>query len=277
MAVKYDLGSANHHAAIALSRIRWLSLGMRELMRKEGIWEDLIQEMYAAGWQAHNQQLDDSETRRFSARRLNAFLKAYGFHRRRRQNVKLEVPFSRAFNYNINDRGIAPKDKAPLPYYSGDHLDEKILAYIRNHPQGLTRTRIAASFQIMVTEVQRYLTRFKEKGLVSEIKRESVRGRPAGSLFFDAGQTPPSIKAVATERDDKIRHAYFVEKKGIKQIASELHHDKHIVRAAIGDKQRPVICEICGKRLKTTQALRGHKTFAHSNKRSRAKEPVIAK
>jgi hypothetical protein len=208
-------------------------------MRKEGIWEDLIQEMYAAGWQAYSEQLDDNETRRFSARRLYAFLKAYGFHRCSRQTVKLEVPFSRVFDYNINDRGIAQKDNTPLPYFSSDHLDEKMLAYIRNHPQGLTRARIAASFQIMVIEVQRYLTRFKEKGLVFEIKRESIRGRPAGSLFFATGQTPPSIKAVATERDEEIRHAYFEEGKSIKQIKRELHHDKRIIRTAIGKQVKP--------------------------------------
>jgi hypothetical protein len=210
---------------------------MRDLLRKEGIWEDLIQEMYAAGWQAYKQQLDDDETRRFSARRLYAFLKAYGFHRCHRQNVKLEVPFSAAFHYNINDRGIAQKDRTPLPYFSSDHLDEKMLAYIRNHPQGLTRARIAASFQIMVIEVQRYLTRFKEKGLVFEIRRESIRGRPAGSLFFATGQTAPNIKAVATERDDQIRHAYFEERKSIKQIAREFHHDKRTVRRVVRAEQ----------------------------------------
>ncbi len=231
--MRLDIGPANHHTAIALSRIRWLSPDMRELMRKEQIWEDLIQEMYAAGWQAYKQQLDDTETRRFSARRLYAFLKAYGFHRRHRQNVKLEVPFSAAFNFNINDRGIAPKDEMLLPCYSSDHLDEKILAYIRNHPQGVTRGKIAASFQIMVIEVQHYLTKFKRKGLVFERRRESIRGRPAGSLFFATGQSPPSIKAVATERDERIRHAYFEEGKSIKQIARELHHDKRIIRRAI--------------------------------------------
>ncbi|RLC61966.1 MAG: hypothetical protein DRI01_07660 [Chloroflexi bacterium] len=144
------------------------------------------------------------------------------------------MPFSVAFDFNISDRGIAPKDGMPLPYYSSDHLDEKILAYIRNHPQGVTRTRIAASFQIMVIEVQRYLTRFKEKGLVFETRRESIRGRPAGSLIFATGQTPPGMKAVATERDERIRHAYFVEGKSIKQIKRELHHDKRIIRRAIG-------------------------------------------
>ena len=232
--MRYELGPANHHAAISLSRIRWLSPDMRELLRKEGIFKDLIQEMYAAGWQAYREQLDDDETRRFSARRLYAFLKAYGFHWRRRQRVKLEMPFSVAFDFNISDRGIAPKDGMPLPCYSSDHLDEKILAYIRNHPQGVTRGRIAASFQIMVIEVQRYLTRFKEKGLVFETRRESIRGRPAGSLFFATGQTLPSMKAVATERDERIRHAYFVEGKSIKQIKRELHHDKRIIRRAIG-------------------------------------------
>ena len=64
-----------------------------------------------------------------------------------------------------------------------------------------------------------------------------VRGRPAGSLFFATGQTPPNIKALATERDEQIRHAYFEERKSIKQIARELHHDKGIVRRVVRAEQ----------------------------------------
>jgi len=51
-----------------------------------------------------------------------------------------------------------------------------------------------------------------------------------------------------TERDERIRYAYFVEGKGIKQIARELHHDKRTVRAAIGSPVRRATCEVCGKR-----------------------------
>ena len=237
-----DLDTANHHAAISFARLRFLSPDMKELMRKEGIWEDLVQEMYAAGWEAFQRHLNDAETRRYAARCLYRFLKAYGFHRYLRRYIRLERPFSRVFGDDINDRGIAPRDYPPgFITVDDDHLDEKIAAYLRHHPQGMSRRRIAAAFQAEVKHVELYLTRLKEKGLVVEVRREGIRGRPPTPLFVAAGtgKPLPEPKMVARERDERIRHAYLVEGKSIKRIAREFHHDKRTVRAALGDRLRP--------------------------------------
>jgi DNA-binding NarL/FixJ family response regulator len=52
-------------------------------------------------------------------------------------------------------------------------------------------------------------------------------------MALESGHVLPQPRMVKTERDERIRHAYFVEGKSIKQINRELHHDKRTVRKAI--------------------------------------------
>ena len=46
----------------------------------------------------------------------------------------------------------------------------------------------------------------------------------------------PAPRKVRTERDERIRRAYFLEGKGIKQIAKGFHHSKRIVRRVVYDR-----------------------------------------
>lgn len=232
--MRIDLGPANHHAAICISRIRWLSLQMRIILKKEGIWEDLMQELYSAAFDAWKSGMDDAEVRNFAQRRIYSFLKAYGFRLHCGHYLKPAKTIESAYD-GIIDRGLAPRD-----YQSGyfisqrdDHLDEKFLILIRKHPEGLTRWQLSARFQIPVREVNWYLDSMIEKEEVVEVKRENTRGRPLSPLLFIAGAEKPGGNMVRTERDERIRQAYFVEGKSIKQIAREFHHDKRLVRRAI--------------------------------------------
>lgn len=244
---RIDLGPANHHATLCISRVRWLSPHMKYLMRKERIWEDLIQEMYAAAFFAWKQGMDDTEARRFAARRLYAFLKAYGFRHYRGRYIKREKPLESVFNFNIADRGISPRDDPPMPFISrnddhnGDHLDEKIPALLRKHPEGLPRRKVISRFQIPVWELDRYLAPMIKQGKVVEIKRENTRGRPLSPLliFIEPGQPLPQPKMAKTEQMERIRQSYFAEGKSIKQIAREFCHDRRTVRKAIhrGNRQ----------------------------------------
>ena len=122
----------------------------------------------------------------------------------------------------------------PAPFDGGrDHHDEKILAFLRKHPEGLTRWKLGVNFLIPVRKVSSYLAPMIKKGEVIEIKRESTRGRPPAPLLFIAGATIPEQKNVVAERDERIRQAYFVEGWSIKRINRELHHDKRTIRKAI--------------------------------------------
>jgi len=240
--ISIDLGPANHHAALCISRVRWLSLHMRYTLRKDGIWEDLMQELLSAAFEAWKSGMDDAETRRFAQRRLYAFLKSYGFRLYlggwHRCEKTLESVYPDMF-----DRGVAPRDNSPVRLISrrDDHLDEKILALLRKHSEGLTRWKLSTHFQVPVWEVSSYLAPMIKKGEVIEIKRESTRGRPPTPLFFIAGATIPEEKNfkeerwknVKKERDERIRQAYFMKGWSIKRINRELHHDKRTIRRAL--------------------------------------------
>jgi hypothetical protein len=237
--MRINLGPANHHAALCISRVRWLSLHLRYVLKKDGIWEDLMQELYSAAFDAWKSGMDDAETRRFAQRRIYSFLKAYGFRLHCGHYLKHEKPLESVFD-GIFDRGIAPRDHQPTHFISqrDDHLDEKILALIRKHPEGFTRWQLSASFQVPVREVSWYLAPMIKKGEVVEIKRENTRGRPLSPLLFLAGAEKPEGNRGKTERDEHIRQAYFVEGKSIKQIAREFHHDRRTVRRAIEREAR---------------------------------------
>ena len=235
---RLNLGPADHHAAVCISRVRFIGVTMRNLLRKEGIWEDLLQELYATAFEAWKLGMDEAETRRYAQRSIYAFLKAYGFRAYCRSYVKPEKPFSSVFNFNIADRGLAPRYYCPMRFIQKDgdkHLDEKALDLLRNHPQGLTRSKIATAFQVPVQEVGQYFAPMIKQGKVVEIKRENTRGRPLTPLLviIESGQTLPEAKMVKTEQMERIRRAYFVEGKSIKRIAREFHHCRRTVRKAI--------------------------------------------
>jgi hypothetical protein len=221
---------------LSISRLRWLSVDMKDLLRKEGLWEDLIQELYTAALFAWKHGMDEAETRRCAQRYIYAFLKAYGFRLYCRGYVRPEIPLFGVFR-DVFNRGIAPRDAPPMPFISrnGAHLDEKMLDFLRKHPEGLTRSKVAMTFQIPVQEVDWCLAPMIRQGKVAEIKRENTRGRPLTPLLMalESGHVLPQPRMVKTERDERIRHAYFVEGKSIKQINRELHHDKRTVRKAI--------------------------------------------
>jgi len=242
---RIDLGSANHHAGVCISRLRWLGSLMKELLRKEGIWEDLIQELYAAAFFAWKQGMNDAETRRYAMRCLYAFLKAYGFRMYRGRYFKFEKELPDNLSGDIN----FPPDFVPYSAifrFDSDHLEDKILDYLKKHPEGLSRRMFCAKFQIPVQEVSLYMSRLIRTGLVVEIKRENTRGRPLTPLLVavEPGQVLPSPEMVKTAQKERIRHAYFVERKSIKQVAREFHHDRGTVRRAIHKSKLEAVASV---------------------------------
>ena len=177
--------------------------------------------------------MDDAETCRFAQRCLYAFLKAYGFRLYLggwHQCAKTLSVYPGMFDW-----GLASRDDSPMGLISrrDDHLDEKILALLKKHPEGLTRWKLSTRFQVPVWEVSSYLAPMIKKGEVIEIRRENTRGRPMTPLLIIAGASIPEVRMVNKERDERIRHAYFVEGWSIKRIAREFHHDKRTIHRAI--------------------------------------------
>lgn len=122
----------------------------------------------------------------------------------------------------------------PAPIVAGIyHLGERILEILRKNPEGMTRRVLSTRLQVPVREANWHLGRLIRRQQVIPVKRENTRGRPRSPLFLIAGAEIPQEKMAKTERDERIRHAYFAEGKSIKQIAREFHHDRRIIRRAI--------------------------------------------
>jgi len=123
--------------------------------------------------------------------------------------------------------------RAPL-VWGRDHLDERVLNLLRENPQGLTRSDLSTRLLIYVRELNLLcLNQLIKSKQILAVKRESTRGRPPTPLLVIAGATIPEEKNVAAERDERIRHAYFIEGWSIKRINRVLHHDKRTIRRAI--------------------------------------------
>ena len=122
----------------------------------------------------------------------------------------------------------------PVPFFrERDHLDERTLELLRKNPQGLTRSDIAMRLRVFVRELNPYFNRLIKGQQIIVVRRENTRGRPLSSLLFIAGAEIPEGKMLKKERDERIRHAYFVEGWSIKRINRELHHDKRTIRRAL--------------------------------------------
>jgi len=113
------------------------------------------------------------------------------------------------------------------------NLGEGILELLLMNPQGMTKGDLCIRLRVYVRELDWYLNRLIKKQQVIAVTRESTRGRPPTPLLLIAGATIPEEKNVATERDERIRQAYFIEGWSIKRINRELHHDKRTIRRAI--------------------------------------------
>lgn len=304
-------------AKFCFSKLRFYPATLKDRLRREGLWEDLTQELYLIALEGWRQGMTAEQMGSMAGRGLRTFLEAYGYHRYQRDGdgfAKREMPLldgwerlvkvepcedgdsverailnllrkhpkglsqtqvNRTLHHVapavvISDhcarlviRGLVKEvarptkstGRPPSPMlYPGQRkevrqpptcqppdgrLDEKMLYFLRKHPEGLTRSKVAMLlwplFQISVQEVDRCLAPMIEQGKVVEIKRENTRGRPLSSLLVapEPGQAPPEPKMVKTEQTERIRHAYFVEGKGIKRIAKEFHHCRRTVRKAI--------------------------------------------
>jgi len=124
------------------------------------------------------------------------------------------------------------------PWYD---MDQTILALLKRNG-GMSKRDLYNRLGMSVAELDRRCAPLIRQGLVAEIKREFTFGRSCTPLLVavQPGQPLPTPPKVKTEQTERIRHAYFVEKRKIKQIAREMHHSVTTVRKAI----RPALAEL---------------------------------
>jgi len=185
--VRYDLGPADRHACLCLSRLRFLPALLKERLRAEGIFDDLIQAIYTAALEAWEQGMDQRQTYRHAARRIYAFLTAYGYRHYPIGYVRREVPFSQAFgDKNIWDSGLTagPPASPFIRRRLDDHLDEAILALLRRNPQGMSKRDLYTRLKLPARLFDHICAPLIEQGLVREVKRPIRGGRPPTPLLI---------------------------------------------------------------------------------------------
>ncbi|MBM3157325.1 MAG: hypothetical protein FJ004_08595 [Chloroflexi bacterium] len=234
--VDHELGPADSAARLCFSRVRFLPAWLKEQLRRQGIWEDLVQETYCTAWEAWSKGLSELETDSFMARRVYAFLRDYGYRVCRHRYYKLDkalsyIALDEAHGEKIMETAMA--NPAPTLVRCGDRLGEEILALLQKSDGGLSKRDLYTRLCISPGELDWHCFPLIKKGLVIEVSRENIRGRPLTPLLVAAGQTLAMPKMVKTEQMERIRQAYFREGKGMKQIAREFHHDRKTVRRAI--------------------------------------------
>ena len=125
-----------------------------------------------------------------------------------------------------------------------DHLEERILKLLRQHQEGMPKRELCQRCWIPVRELDRYLKPLIRNRQVIEVKRENCRGRPMSPLMVIAGAPIPEERMVKTEMMERIRHAYLVERKSIKWVAREFHHDRRTVRRAIRESKLEAVASV---------------------------------
>ena len=226
---------------MCFSKVRFLSPLLRDRLHQEGVWEDLRQEMHLAAWEAVEKGLDERETFRLAARRIYTFLKANGYRAYRHGYCKMDRPLSLiAQDVELQEIVLAKASANPAPAFVGwrDGLEEEILTILRKSPLGLSKRELYRRLGVSARELDYHCAPLVERGLIREVKRETLRGRPTPLLV--AGPTRIPKELTVNPKKERIRQAFCLEHKRIRQIASELHCCRKMVRRVIyGEANMP--------------------------------------
>jgi len=137
----------------------------------------------------------------------------------------------KAYLKRWRDNGKEEKPKR-IPARNWYDLEETILTILREN-RGLSKRDLYTRLSISPWELDWHLAPLVKQGLIREVKRENGRGRPLTPLLVAGPVRIQEESIVQVDRDERIRQAYFLEGKGIKWIARELHHSCQTVRKAI--------------------------------------------
>ena len=235
-AMRYQLGPADRHAALAFQRLKFLPTLLKEQLAREGLWEDLVQEVYTAALEAWQEGMDDRKTFCHAARRLYQFLKAYGYCRngRRDQNhTRREITYSEALPWDVGDWGLPEHPFGPH-LFDGKTVDtlERVRALIQEHPEGIGKWKLFMRVRVPAPLFHQTLASLVEKGLVHEESRETPGRHGPPLTLVVPGPTPQDTQP---DKKERIRRC-FLEGKTISEIARELGCARTTVRRVTRDQ-----------------------------------------
>jgi len=175
----HDGSSQNGYEAMArlcFSRLRFLPGGLRERLRSEGIWEDLVQEIRLRAWIAWREGMETQDALNYAGSGVYDFMKQYGYVPSRHGYHRLEV----ALSCFCEDRGL-PLAGVPTDYVDQENLEEDILRLVRRYPdEGLPRSSVCNRLKIPARVLDRYAARLAERGLIRIVLSKRNRGNAPG-------------------------------------------------------------------------------------------------
>ncbi|GEM_PF-4509262 len=197
---------AEDHARFCFSKLRFLSVTLKDDLRRRGLWEDLAQEIYRISLEGWRDGKTAREMGGIATRELRAFFRAYGYVRNQRDHA---VPFGGRVDGLIKPErtlstfgtyGDEPEDlwegvlslaePVPTPYEAPRGLEEAILALLREHPEGVSQCQAntALGRHTSAAVVADCCARLVVRGLVREVARPKGPGRPPSPLLYAANQ-----------------------------------------------------------------------------------------
>ena len=183
-------------ARLCFSKLRFLSPSLKAALRREGLWEDLAQELYRVALEGWIQGRSAREMGGMAGREIRAFLRAYGFGRRQGRDGDLvsraELPLSTIGDGQeyLRERILAGAEPVPNGHTRVAGLEEAILALLTEHPQGLTQAQVNRALRqdgyraLPAATIVAHCDRLVTRGAVREVAMPQGRGRPPGALLI---------------------------------------------------------------------------------------------
>lgn len=245
--ITYDVGPANQHVKWAFSRLRYVTATIRDMLKKDDVWPDLVQEIYAAAYECYKRNLTAQQTRNLTQSRIRFFFKHYGYGQHRFTVLKQEIPFS-VFSSQFHDDGEAyeyiienVKAKHSIRDHDPDsctlrHMEGKIFTTLKRNPQGINRYIMSKRLGLEVQETQHYLDKLVAESKIVRVERDNQKGTRVSSrispIYFIAGTEIPQ-RSIRNEVIEAIRYAYFMEHKTRHQIHKETGRNYYTILRAV--------------------------------------------
>lgn len=172
-------------ARLCFSKLRFYPSTLKNKLRQEGLWEDLTQELYRIALEGWRQGLTAREIGGMATREIRAFLKAYGYHRYRDGFFKLEILQATISGgeEELWEKALARGEPVPSAHTERDGLEERILALLRKHPEGLSQCQVNRLSLAPVAAVTDHCARLVVRGVIREIARPKGKGRPPSPML----------------------------------------------------------------------------------------------
>ena len=179
-----EMEAVGDRVRLCFSVLRYYPITFRDRLRREGLWEDLGEELRIAAWEAERKELGAHNTCLLAGRRIRAFLKANGYHRIRHDGHRSYV---KDMFFSATTEG----SDRPLEERLADaSVNPEILFDLDDCPPGVIRIAHKLVQGDPLTPGQKVqLDRFRRNGkLKTNWGRESYYRRRAQGLCVSCGQ-----------------------------------------------------------------------------------------